>query len=63
MLALQSVPQVPGTTHVMLKNVLTWQDLSSSSVNGENNYSIFIAWTVGLNKILCATCLWAHFEL
>lgn len=36
-LALQSVPRIPGITHVMLKNVLTWQDLNSSSVNGENN--------------------------
>lgn len=63
MLALQNVPRIPGITPVMVKNVLPWQDLNSSTVNGENNYSIFIAWTVGLSGIRCATCLWAHCEL
>lgn len=63
MLALQNVPRIPGITPVMVKNVLPWQDLNSSTVNGENNYSIFISWTVGLNGIRCATCLWAHCEL
>ena len=54
--------RVPVIIQVIVKNVFTYQDLNPSSVNGDN-YSYFIAWTKGLNEIVDATCLWAHFEL